>query len=130
MTVWHIERGKKTTGGVIHLNRKKRRFERGSPPLLTTLGKDKLRQDNVLAGIVKKRLTASEFVNAMNLHTKKAKKTKILSIVEHADNQHYTRRSIITKGCVVKTDMGLVRITSRPSQHGVLNGIILEERSK
>ncbi|MBS3051797.1 MAG: 30S ribosomal protein S8e [Candidatus Aenigmarchaeota archaeon] len=130
MTVWHIERGKKITGGIIHVNRKKRRFEKGSSPLLTTLDKEKVKYNRLLANQIKKRLVSSEFVNAMNSHTKKAKKTKILAIVEHADNQHYTRRGIITKGCLVKTESGLVRITSRPSQHGILNGVIVEEKSK
>jgi small subunit ribosomal protein S8e len=33
------------------------------------------------------------------------------------------RRNIITKGAVVDTDIGHVKITSRPGQSGALNGI-------
>ncbi len=128
MTAWNIDRGKKITGGVIHPNRKKRRFEKGSFPMLTVLGQNKKKEDRVLAGHIKTRSVASEFVNATNPATKKAKKTKILAVIEHADNQHYTRRGIITKGSVVRTEIGLVKITSRPSQHGILNGIIVEDK--
>ncbi|MHA1294432.1 MAG: 30S ribosomal protein S8e, partial [Promethearchaeota archaeon] len=35
------------------------------------------------------------------------------------------RRHIITKGSIVETELGRARITSRPGQHGVLNGILI-----
>ena len=40
----------------------------------------------------------------------------------------YVRRNIITKGAIVKTEAGLVKITSRPGQDGTLNGILVEEK--
>jgi small subunit ribosomal protein S8e len=128
LTKWNIERGKKVTGGKIHKHRKKRRFQRGSVATLTTLGEVKNKIERKRSGISKIRLIKVDFVNALNPKTKKAKKVKILNVVEHADNPHYTRRGIITKGCVVKTEIGLVKITSRPSQEGVANGIMIEEK--
>ncbi len=130
MTKWNIDRGKKITGGRVNLNRKKKKYMRGSLPLLTILGPTKKKIDRVLAGQERVRLVKAEYVNALNPKTNKAKKTKILNVIEHADNPHYTRRGIITKGSVVRTELGLVRITSRPSQHGVLNGILVEEKPK
>jgi small subunit ribosomal protein S8e len=35
------------------------------------------------------------------------------------------RRNIITKGAVVDTSVGKVKVTSRPGQHGIINGIII-----
>ncbi|MCK4384091.1 MAG: 30S ribosomal protein S8e, partial [Candidatus Lokiarchaeota archaeon] len=35
------------------------------------------------------------------------------------------RRHILTKGAVVETELGNARITSRPGQHGTLNGILM-----
>jgi len=35
--------------------------------------------------------------------------------------------NVITKGAIVKTELGLVRVTSRPGQHGVVNGVLIEE---
>ncbi len=128
MAKWNIDTGKKITGGKVHLNRKKKKHMRGSVPLLTTLGTMKKKVDRVLAGKRKVRLVSVDYVNALNPKTKKAHKVKILQVVEHADNPHYTRRSIITKGSIVKTDSGLVRITSRPSQHGVVNGVLVEKK--
>lgn len=130
MTKWNIDTGKKVTGGVIHLHRKKRRFQRGSLPLLTEIGKEKKRVERVRGGLKKVRYVKAEFVNVVDPKSNKTQKIKILDVVEHPDNPHFTRRSIITKGCVVKTELGLVRILSRPSQHGVVNGIVLEREKK
>lgn len=128
MTKWNIDIGKKVTGGRVHLNRKKKKYMRGSVPLLTILGQPKKKINRVLGGRRKARLVSIDYVNALNPKTKKAIKTKILNVVDHTDNPHYTRRGIITKGSIVKTEGGLVRITSRPSQHGIVNGIMIEEK--
>lgn len=128
MTQWNIDKGKKITGGKINLNSKKKKYQRGSQPTYTIVGNLKKRTDRRRFGLNKLRIVSADFVNVLNPKTKKAKKMKVIDVVEHADNPHYTRRGIITKGCVVKTEAGLVKITSRPSQHGVVNGILLEER--
>jgi len=44
------------------------------------------------------------------------------------DDPHYTRMNVITKGCIVNTEIGRVKVTSRPTQHGVVNGILIEEK--
>jgi small subunit ribosomal protein S8e len=67
-------------------------------------------------------------VNVSDPDTKTFKKTKIISVEGNQANPHYVRRNIITKGAVVKTEMGSVRITSRPGQTGFLNGVLLEEK--
>ncbi|MBU5690102.1 MAG: 30S ribosomal protein S8e [Candidatus Aenigmatarchaeota archaeon] len=128
MVLWNLDRGKKITGGKVHLNRKKKKYQRGSSSTLTSLGKIKKRVDRRRFGIKKLRLVNIDFVNALNPKTKKSKKVKILDIVEHKDNLNYTRRGIITKGCIVKTEVGLVKITSRPSQTGDINGVIIESK--
>ena len=44
---------------------------------------------------------------------------------ENKANQHYVRRSILTKGAVIKTEIGDARITNRPGQDGVINARLL-----
>ncbi|MEM5832609.1 MAG: 30S ribosomal protein S8e, partial [Candidatus Aenigmatarchaeota archaeon] len=39
----------------------------------------------------------------------------------------YERRKIITKGAIIKTEIGLAKVTSRPSQHGVVNAILIQK---
>jgi len=126
MVLWNLDRGKKVTGGRVNLNRKKKKYQRGSSPTLALIGKAKKRVDRRRGGIKKYRIVSIDYVNVLNPKTKKAKKAKLLEVLEHEDNINFTRRGIITKGCIVKTDIGTVKITSRPSQDGVINGVLLE----
>ena len=56
---------------------------------------------------------------------KKYEKVKIKSVLENPANRHFIRMNIITKGCVVDTEKGKVKILSRPGQEGNLNGIFV-----
>jgi len=128
MTKWHIDRGKKVTGGTIHSHRKKRRFQRGSLPLLTKLDKEKKRIERKRSGLKKIKLSQAEFANVIDPKTKRAKKVKILDVLKNEADPHFVRRGIITKGTIIKTELGEARIVSRPSQHGLVNAIIIEEK--
>ncbi|MGB9719675.1 MAG: 30S ribosomal protein S8e [Candidatus Anstonellales archaeon] len=62
----------------------------------------------------------------VNVATDKGvKKAKIISVIE-GNNPHYTRQNVITKGAVLNTELGKVRVTSRPGQDGVVNGILVK----
>ena len=128
MAVWHGTKGKKHTGGQINIARKKKKRELGSLPIHVKIGKEKKVVGKTKGGQLKVKAFSTEFVNALDRSSNIFKKVKILDVVEHPDNPHFTRRGIITKGCVIKTEIGLVRVTSRPSQHGMVNGIIVEEK--
>jgi small subunit ribosomal protein S8e len=51
------------------------------------------------------------------------KKTKITKVSE-SHNPEYVRRSIITRGAVLETELGKVKVTNRVGQDGVINGIL------
>jgi len=127
MAVWHGEKGKKPTGGEIHLGRKKKKRELGRLPTHIKIGTEKRKIEKTKGGGSKVKVSSAEFVNVLDAESNTVKKVKILDVVEHPDNPHFTRRGIITKGCTIKTELGLVKVTSRPSQCGVVNGIILEK---
>ena len=63
----------------------------------------------------------------VNVCDKKGKATKveIINVVENPANPHLVRRNIITKGAIVETKLGKVRITSRPGQEAALNGVLI-----
>ena len=127
MAKWHLRSERKPTGGALNKLRKKRRSDRGFKFLETKVGEVSFKIKRGKAGIKKVRLVSS---NTINVSDKKGKitKTKIMTVVENPANPHYVRRNVMTKGSIVKTEMGLARITSRPSQHGVVNGILIEEK--
>jgi small subunit ribosomal protein S8e len=77
-----------------------------------------------IGGSKKTRIRKTQFVNvSIGNATKKAKITNVIK----GNNPDFTRQNIITKGAIVQTDAGKVRITSRPGQDGSLNGIIVKE---
>ena len=65
-------------------------------------------------------------INVADKKTGKVIQATLQSVSENAADPNFVRRNIMTKGAVVETDKGLVRITSRPGSHGVINGVLLE----
>ncbi|MCS7106160.1 MAG: 30S ribosomal protein S8e [Candidatus Aenigmarchaeota archaeon] len=129
MAVWHGEKGRKPTGGLIKVARKKKKHELGSLPTYTRVGKEKRKKVRVRGGEIKIRALSVEFANVFDQETKTSKKVKILDVIENKANPHFVRRGIVTKGCIIKTELGNARVTSRPSQDGVVNAVLLKEKS-
>jgi small subunit ribosomal protein S8e len=127
MAVWHGEKGRKPTGGLIRIARKKKKYELGSLPTHTRIGKEKKKIVRTRGGKTKIRALSVEFANVLDPETKTVKKVKILDAIENKANPHFVRRGIITKGCIIKTEIGNARVTSRPSQDGVVNAILIKE---
>ena len=51
---------------------------------------------------------------------------EIKNVLETPSNRFLARQNIITKGTILETELGKVRVTNRPSQEGVINGILIE----
>lgn len=128
MAKWHGEKGKKATGGKIKLARKKRKYELGSLPLQTRIGKESRVMKRAKGGKLKIKASSVEFANVLDPNTRTSKKVKIIDILENLANPHFVRRGLITKGCIIKTEIGNARVTSRPSQHGIVNAILVESK--
>jgi small subunit ribosomal protein S8e len=130
MSTWHGEIGRKRTGGKIHLHRKKRKFELGNQPIHTTVGKEKKKFESTKGGNIKVKVVRTQFVNVYDSKSKKLQRVKILDVLRNPANPHFVRRGIVTKGCILKTELGEVRVTSRPSQSGVVNAVALTAEEK
>ena len=52
-------------------------------------------------------------------------KAKVLRVLE-SQNPEYVRQNIITKGAVVETDKGKVKVTNRVGQDGLINGVFVK----
>lgn len=126
MGIWQGEGGKKKTGGKITSHRKKRKFELGNVAVHTQVGKNRKKFSRTRGGNRKIKAVAVEFVNVYDPSSKKSQKTKILDVVRNPANPHFVRRGIITKGSIVRTELGTARITSRPGQTGMVNAVMVE----
>ncbi|MDI6887708.1 MAG: 30S ribosomal protein S8e [Candidatus Thermoplasmatota archaeon] len=125
MALWHGKSRRKSSGGILKLSRKKRKYEIGREKRETGLGEHKTQVFRVRGNNQKIRVLRAGVANVMT-KSKKAQKSKIIAVLENRANPHYVRRNIITKGAVIQTELGKALVTSRPGQHGVINCVLLE----
>jgi small subunit ribosomal protein S8e len=104
----------------------KRRAEIGLAPADTHIGEDRRRVIRTFGGNDKVRALRASFANVTNPKSGETKKVKIEKVEENGANPNYVRRNLLTKGAVIKTEIGRARIMSRPGQHGIINALLLE----
>ncbi len=74
----------------------------------------------------KVRALRANFANVTNPANGESRKVAIASVIENGANPNYVRRNLLTKGAIIKTEIGNARIMSRPGQDGVINAVLLE----
>lgn len=121
--------GRKKSGGRYIASRKKKLYERIGQERKVSLNKtssdEKRKTQRITGGNIKVSLLKAKFINVRG-KDKKIKKVEIKNVLETPANRFLARQNLITKSAVVDTEIGKVRVTSRPSQDGVLNGILIE----
>lgn len=127
---WLKRSRRKLSGGLIKQATSKKKRDMGRYPAETHISKRKLKTIRTRGGSNKYRVLSDEFVNVLDQSTGISQKTKILNVLENRANREYARRRIITKGCVLDTELGKVRVTSRPGQHGIINGVLVEKKEE
>ena len=126
MALWQGKSLRKASGGRYWPMRKKKKSEIGSDPVHTKVGektttrKIRGRGGNWFSSL----FTASE---ANVTDGKKTKKVKILSVSGNTANRHFVRMNIITKGAIIKTDVGEAKVTSRPTRSGVVSAVLVKK---
>jgi len=111
---------RKVSGKKYIAGRKGRLSELGGDLALTHIGDTRVKVKRTMGGNSKKQLLSENVVMIAN--GSEVIKGNIESVISNPANINFTRRNIITKGCVVKTDKGEVVITSRPGQSATLYG--------
>lgn len=117
-----MNRGRKISGGRYTANRKKKFYEIAGQKRIVKLGEEKRKTKRTKGGNQKTFLLGAKFVNI----PEKKKKLEIKNVLETPSNKFLARQNIITKGTIVQTELGKVRITNRPTQEGILNGSLIE----
>ena len=118
-------RKRKPSGGTIKVARKKQHAHLASRPTMTKISERSTTVSRSLGSAVKQRILTENKVNVFDPKKKKAVIATIKVVVENPANRNFIRRNILTKGTVVDTDLGKVRITSRPGQVGSLSGVLV-----
>jgi len=114
------------TGGRKGKKSDKRRSQMGSQPLHPVVSeKDTRKKSKVRGGNIKIQMKKIFHINVVA--EDKTIKVKVIGVLE-SNNSDYVRANIITKGALVQTDKyPRVKITNRPTQDGVANGIVVSK---
>ena len=119
----HKKRVSSGTGGRREKNRDKKLSHMGGEFTATKASdSDKRAEKRKRGGKTSVKLKKASTVNVVTKEgTKKAKVVRVLE----SHNPEYVRMHIITKGAVLETDLGKVRVTNRVGQDGVVNGVLV-----
>jgi small subunit ribosomal protein S8e len=127
MEQYHRSHGKKVsagTGGRRRKSRDKKLAHMGgvfaSTKVSDTVTKVTVRKRG---GSTRKRIKKGISVNVV-LKDGKMKTATIKKLLE-SHNPEYVRMNIITRGAVLDTDLGKVKVTNRVGQDGIVNGVLL-----
>ena len=123
-----MNKGRKISSGKYHKQRKTKLHERKGQPRNVVLRETKRKKMKGRGGNKKTVLLST---NEINIRVNgKIKKAQIKNVVETPQNIFLARQNRLTKGAIVETTVGKARITNRPSQEGMINAILIEEKSK
>ncbi len=119
--------GRKISGGKYSSKmRKKKSYERAGQARIIKLGNDKRKKLTGLGKTEKIVLLSGKTINVRDSKSTSVKKTEIKNVTETPSNRFLARQNILTKGAIVQTELGKVRITNRPTQEGNINGVLIE----
>jgi small subunit ribosomal protein S8e len=118
--------GRKISGGKYIKRMKKKKYAQSGQEKVVKLSENEKRKTKrVLGGNKKNYLLRAKFVNIQE-KGKKAKKAEIKKVLETPSDKFLARQNILTKGTIIQTDLGKVKITNRPTQEGMINGVLIE----
>ena len=120
-------RKRKHTGGLIKHTRSRRSDEKDSFSVDTLLGDHSIRVKNSRGGNVKVSLVSDNSVNVIDKSNNTIKRVTITRVLKNPSNRDYERRGVITRGAILDTELGKVRVLSRPGQSGIIDGILINE---
>lgn len=117
-------KGRKISGGKYIKSRKKKLYERAGQKRIVRMGEERKRTKRIRGGKKKIFLLRAKFVNVQDKD--KRKKIEIKNVLETPSNRFLARQNIITKGAIIDTELGKVKVTNRPTQEGIVNGVLVK----
>ena len=123
---WRLRSKRAPSGKLLKKNMKKKRYMRGRDFLPAHIGTPRVKPKRTRSGNAKLILLSSDVANVM--HKGKSQKAKIVGVLKNDADPQLVRRSVITKGAIIQTELGEARVTSRPGQDGAINAVLLEKK--
>ena len=129
MVKWQGRSLKKPSGGRIWASRNKRRREMGREFIEPKIGQTKHIKMRTFGGGEKMSLLRTDIANVMDPKTGRAKKAKIITVVQNPADMHFIRRNIMTRGAIIDTELGKAKVTNRPGQVGTVDAVLIEPKA-
>jgi len=134
MVIYHKPVKKLPTGGRKRAFRQKKKRHYGRFPTDTRVAaedeEEKRQRIRVRGGSYKVKLFRVKFANVVDPETGEWRKVRIIHVEENPANREFKRRQIVTRGAIIKTEIGIAKVTSRPGQDGIVNAVLLKESEK
>ena len=118
---------RKFTGGRRIASKGKRKSELGREAAEPHVDETRRKNVDTLGGNRKVRLLRCNMVNVTDPSNNTTRQVSIETVVDNESNKHYIRRNILSRGGIVRTEIGNARITSRPGQDGMVNAVLIKE---
>jgi small subunit ribosomal protein S8e len=122
---WHGRSVRKETGGRIRFARSKRKSEIGSAPADSHIGEDRVKIIRTMGANQKIRVMRAQHANVADQKSGEIRRVAIETVDKNTANPNFVRRNLLTKGAIIKTEIGEARIVSRPGQDGVINAVLI-----
>lgn len=119
-----MKTGRKISGGKYKRRRKKKMYELPGQMTEVKLGEIKRKEEKIMGGSKKTFLLRANMVNVRIGN--KTQRLEIRNVLETPSNRFLARQNILSRGTIVQTERGKVKITNRPSQEGMVNGVLVE----
>ena len=129
MVKWQGRSLKKPSGGRIWASRNKRKREMGREFIEPKIGQTKCIRMRTFGGGEKMNLLRTDIANVMDPKTGRAKKVKIITVVQNPADMHFVRRNIMTRGAIIDTELGKAKVTNRPGQVGTVDAVLIEPKA-
>ncbi len=108
------------------MNRGRRAFERDSYALEPVVSETSVRVSRLRGGRISTGLTTADTANVAD-SSGKSVRSKIVRVKLSPANRDYQRRGVITRGAVIETEAGEAKVTSRPTDDGVVNAVLIKK---
>lgn len=117
---------RKATGGKRRANRGRRAFERDTYAIEPIVGPPAQRFSRLRGGGLRAGIVTAESANVADSQGKVVK-SKIVRVTKSPANRDYERRGVITRGAIIETEAGEARVTSKPTDDGVVNAVLTKK---
>jgi len=119
-------RKRKETGGKRRPYRGRKACEADDYAFETAVGETVRSPKRSRGGTLKFGLRYANQANVFDPSSSKTVKSEIVRVTANPANREYERRGVITRGATIETELGKARVTSKPSDDGVVNAVLLK----